>query len=137
MRRSMVFSATVLGGLVAVAAPAAAAPTVPCPSATGGSVASYSGNGVEVACTPTGTPSPLPDLPFTDSGANPGTVPGGGPGSGPARGNVAGPATTPGRTLPFTGGEFVLISVVGVGAIAGGSTLVLAGRKRGQAGHGA
>ena len=117
MRRTMMLSAAVLGGLVAVAAPAAAAPTA-CPVASGGSVASYSQNNVEVSCTPSPTTpaSPLPDLPFTESGANP---------------------ATPGRTLPFTGGEFVLITVIGVGAIAGGSTLVLAGRKRGQAGHGA
>ena len=117
MRRTMVFPLAIIGGLVAVSAPAAAAPSTPCPAASGGSTAAYSNNEVEVSCTPSATPSPLPDLPFTESGAN--------------------PATSPGRTLPFTGGEFVLITVVGVGAIAGGTTLVLAGRKRGRAGHGA
>jgi hypothetical protein len=38
-------------------------------------------------------------------------------------------ATTP-STLPFTGGELVLISVVGSAAVAGGAALVLAGRRR-------
>ena len=120
MRRSLMLSATVLGGLVTMSAPALAA-TAPCSVASSGSVAAYSGNGVEVACT---APASLPDLPFTDSGAAP-AVP-----AVPAAG-----APRPGRTLPVTGGEFVLITIVGVGAIAGGGSLLLAGRKRGQAGH--
>jgi hypothetical protein len=38
-------------------------------------------------------------------------------------------STSP-STLPFTGGELVLISVVGLGAVAGGVVLVAAGRRR-------
>lgn len=43
----------------------------------------------------------------------------------PARGGSSSPAT-----LPFTGGEIVLLSTLGLGALAGGTALVLAGRRR-------
>ena len=33
-------------------------------------------------------------------------------------------------TLPFTGGELVLLSAIGAGALAGGTDLVIAGRRR-------
>lgn len=33
-------------------------------------------------------------------------------------------------TLPFTGGELVLLTAVGVGALAGGTALVVAGRRK-------
>jgi hypothetical protein len=36
-------------------------------------------------------------------------------------------------TLPFTGGDVVLISVLGAAAVAGGAALVVAGRRRGVA----
>lgn len=38
--------------------------------------------------------------------------------------------TTTARTLPFTGGELVLLSAVAAGALAGGVALVVAGRRR-------
>ncbi len=38
------------------------------------------------------------------------------------------------RTLPFTGGEFVLLILTGAGTVAGGTALVLAGR-RGKHAH--
>lgn len=41
------------------------------------------------------------------------------------------PAGTP-TTLPFTGGELVLFSALGAGAVAGGAALVVAGRRRSQ-----
>lgn len=42
-------------------------------------------------------------------------------------------AGTP-STLPFTGGEVVLVSVAGAAAIAGGGALVVAGRRRASSG---
>lgn len=33
-------------------------------------------------------------------------------------------------TLPFTGGELVLLSAVGIGALVGGTALVVAGRRK-------
>ena len=35
-----------------------------------------------------------------------------------------------GATLPFTGGELVLLTAVGAGALAGGTALVVAGRRK-------
>lgn len=40
------------------------------------------------------------------------------------------PAATP-STLPFTGGDVVLVSVLGAAAVAGGGALLVAGRRRG------
>ena len=34
------------------------------------------------------------------------------------------------RTLPFTGGELVLLTALGAGALAGGTALVVAGRRK-------
>ncbi len=42
---------------------------------------------------------------------------------------VSGRTTTP-NTLPFTGGDIVLLSVLGAGTLAGGTALVVAGRRR-------
>ena len=50
-------------------------------------------------------------------------------GSGGAGGG--GTAESP-STLPFTGGELVLLTAVGVGALAGGTALVVAGRRKSQ-----
>lgn len=36
------------------------------------------------------------------------------------------------ETLPFTGGEVVMLSVLGAGAVAGGAALLVAGRRRSQ-----
>ena len=36
------------------------------------------------------------------------------------------------ETLPFTGGEVVMLSALGAGAVAGGAALVVAGRRRSQ-----
>ncbi|MBW3638397.1 MAG: hypothetical protein KY451_00870 [Actinobacteria bacterium] len=49
-------------------------------------------------------------------------------GAGTQGGAVSG-RTTP-NTLPFTGGEVVLLSLLGVGTLAGGAALVVAGRRR-------
>lgn len=66
----------------------------------------------------------------TGSDTGSGTSPGGSgeaPGSGtPATGNAR---STP-TTLPFTGGELVLMTAIGVGALAGGTALAVAGRRR-------
>jgi len=42
---------------------------------------------------------------------------------------VSGRTTTP-DTLPFTGGDVVLLSLIGAGTLAGGAALVVAGRRR-------
>lgn len=49
------------------------------------------------------------------------------------RSTVSTPATpaTP-ATLPFTGGEIVLVSAAGAAAVAGGVALLVAGRRRGD-----
>ena len=39
-------------------------------------------------------------------------------------------STTKPSTLPFTGGEVVLLSAIGAGALVGGTALVIAGRRR-------
>lgn len=45
-------------------------------------------------------------------------------------GTVSNNSSTP-ATLPFTGGEVLLLGLVGAGALAGGTALVVAGRRRG------
>lgn len=66
----------------------------------------------------------------------PNTIGGGGTGgaTNPVTGqaNSPGTVTTPGTggALPFTGAELVLMTVVGGSAVAGGTALVLAGRRR-------
>ena len=44
-------------------------------------------------------------------------------------GSGAGTTSNP-STLPFTGGELVLMTAIGAGALAGGTALVVAGRRR-------
>lgn len=65
----------------------------------------------------------------TDAGAGASTVGENGGTGGPGR---AGTATTPATpaTLPFTGGELVLMTAAGLGALAGGTALVVAGRRK-------
>ena len=46
-------------------------------------------------------------------------------------GGGGGTVDTP-STLPFTGGELVLLTAVGAGALAGGTALVVAGRRKSQ-----
>ena len=67
----------------------------------------------------------------------PSTPPGGGGGGGGGTGGgttgatgSGGSATATTGDLPFTGGEVVLMTVVGLGAVAGGTALVVAGRRR-------
>lgn len=70
----------------------------------------------------TGGDSPTSDNDNAGSGAAPGGTSGTGP---------TGTATSP-STLPFTGGELVLMTAAGLGALAGGTALVVAGRRRAQ-----
>lgn len=66
------------------------------------------------------------------SGACPSTPAGNG-GAGGGGGAPAGGANDAGGgrgELPFTGGELVLMTLVGAGAVAGGTALVVAGRRR-------
>ena len=91
-----------------------------------------------------GCPTPPPagqgiggvdEQPFVGADEAPtnGNTPGGnGPvqGSGGRPGSAVTPAGTP-SALPFTGGELVLLTTVGVGALVGGTALVIAGRRRG------
>jgi hypothetical protein len=49
----------------------------------------------------------------------------------PIQGSVTRPGADAGpSTLPFTGGELVLLTALGAGAVAGGTALVVAGRRR-------
>lgn len=59
----------------------------------------------------------------------PNTNPGTNPGTAVNPSTVVQSSNTP-ATLPFTGGELVLLSLAGAGAIAGGVALVVAGRRR-------
>ncbi len=53
------------------------------------------------------------------------------PSSPPGGGAVKADVTTKSpSTLPFTGGELVLLSAVGAGALVGGTALVVAGRRK-------
>lgn len=58
--------------------------------------------------------------------------PGSGSGNEGTAGGPGGGTTSNGGTLPFTGGELVLMSAIGVGTLAGGTALVVAGRRRSQ-----
>ena len=62
------------------------------------------------------------------TGGGAGGAGGGGAGGG---GSVARPTGGGGSALPVTGGELVLMTTAGAGALAAGTVLVLAGRKRG------
>lgn len=75
-----------------------------------------------------GCASPAPTA-GTGGGGGGGTDTTGGSGGAGGTG-TAGGAGTSGGTLPFTGGEVVLLSAVGLGAVGAGSLLVVAGRKR-------
>lgn len=44
--------------------------------------------------------------------------------------STTGRGSTSPSTLPFTGGDVVLLSVIGAGAVAGGAALIAAGRRR-------
>ena len=82
------------------------------------------------------------------SGGCPSTPPTAGPGGGSIGGGNQNPGSgseQPGAsggstdgttsnpsTLPFTGGELVLMTAIGASALAGGTVLVIAGRRRGQ-----
>lgn len=62
---------------------------------------------------------------------NPGTVvPPAGTGTGTGAGTVVSTGAGAGTTLPFTGAELLLLGVVGVGALGGGTAMVVAGRRR-------
>lgn len=61
----------------------------------------------------------------------PGTSNGGASG-GASGGAGSGGTTSNPSTLPFTGGELVLMTAIGAGALAGGTALVVAGRRRSQ-----
>jgi hypothetical protein len=63
---------------------------------------------------------------------NPGTVvvPPTGTGGGTNAGTVVNTGAGSGTTLPFTGAELLLLGVVGVGALGGGTAMVVAGRRR-------
>lgn len=67
------------------------------------------------------------DTPGEDNGT--GTSTGGTNAGGTSTG---GTSSSP-STLPFTGGELVLMTALGAGALAGGTALVIAGRRRSHA----
>lgn len=69
-------------------------------------------------------PTPAPD----GDGDGSTDTDGGGGGGTSIDGNGGGTARP--ATLPFTGGEVVLLSAVGVGALVGGTALVVAGRRK-------
>ena len=81
-----------------------------------------------------GCPSPTPSS-IGGGGGGAGTgadtdgeVDAGGSGAGTDTGGT----TSNPSTLPFTGGELVLMTALGAGALAGGTALVVAGRRRTQ-----
>lgn len=77
-----------------------------------------------------GCPSPTPSsIGGGDGGAGTGTDTGGDQG-GAGTGSSTGGTTSNPSTLPFTGGELVLMTALGAGALAGGTALVIAGRRR-------
>lgn len=61
------------------------------------------------------------------------TTGGGTAGGGTTAGGTTGGTATSPSTLPFTGGELVLMTAIGAGALAGGTALVLAGRRKAAA----
>ena len=74
-----------------------------------------------------GCPSPTPSpIRGGDGGAGTGTDT---DGEGDPGGSGAGTTSNP-STLPFTGGELILMTAIGAGALAGGTALVVAGRRR-------
>lgn len=77
-----------------------------------------------------GCPSPTPSpIDGGDGGAGTGSDTGGDQG-GAGTGSSTGGTTSNPSTLPFTGGEIVLLTALGAGALAGGTALVIAGRRR-------
>ena len=64
------------------------------------------------------------------AGEGDGSLDGDGNGAGSGAGSGAGGTVSSGGKLPVTGGELVLLSTVGVGALVGGTALVLAGRRK-------
>ena len=116
VRTASAAGSLLIGGLLCVsgAAPALAAPcdaySQTCPSTPPGTIGGGTGGGATA-----------PDTTVPDAAGNPGT----------------GTTTTPGGSdesegtaLPFTGAELALLTLVGGGAIAGGTMFVLAGRRR-------
>ena len=103
--------AAIVGGGALLGAPAALAQTAPCAypfdcPATGGGSNPAAGGGK----TPAGSTS----------------------GAGTSTPNAGGGSSTTGAAavLPFTGGEIVLLTATGAGALAAGSALLVAGRRR-------
>lgn len=72
--------------------------------------------------------------PITDNVDSPGTG-GGSAGGGTAGGGTAGGSTSSGRAaaLPFTGDEILVLGLAGGAALAAGTALTVAGRRRGPA----
>ena len=96
----------------------------PPPTSGGGGTDQRIGGGTEQP----GTGNPGTDTPDTGTGGGPGGgTPGGPKANVPTGGTVSNPAA-----LPFTGGELVLMTAVGAGALAGGAALVVAGRRKAQ-----
>ena len=105
--------AAAVGGGALLGAPAALAQTAPCKYPFDCPVGSGGGSnnpGVGGDKTPTGSTG----------------------GAGTSIPNAGGGSTTTGAAtvLPFTGGEIVLLTATGAGALAAGSALLVAGRRR-------
>ena len=95
-------------------------PTPP-PPAQGGGGTDIGGNEENA-----GTGTDVDNVGNVDNGGTEGTgQEAGSTGQQPGGGTVNNPAT-----LPFTGGELVLLTALGAGALAGGTALVVAGRRR-------
>lgn len=116
VRIATALSGVLLGGAISlgVAAPAMAAPcdaySQTCPSTPPGTIG---GGGTGGGTAPSSVPTTA-QTPTSGGNHNPGS----------------GTTTTPGTALPFTGAELVLMTVVGAAGIAGGTALVVAGRRR-------
>jgi len=73
-----------------------------------------------------GTGTPGTDTPATDTPATGGGTATGGTTTGAGTASTGGAAST----LPFTGDEVLVLTLAGAGALAAGSALVVAGRRR-------
>ena len=118
VRTASLAGTVLVGGLLCfgTATPAVAAPcdaySQTCPSTPPGTIGGGTGGGA------TAPDTTVPDA--AGNTGNPGEV-----GSVPTGGT-----DNEGRSLPFTGAQLVLLTLVGGGAIAVGTTMVLASRRR-------
>ena len=113
-----------LGVVVGLPTAALADPTIDC------SIAEIAAKYAEI-CAPVGGEVPdNEEQPVVGGGGGSGTG-GGSTGGGTAGGSAGGGVASQASSLPFTGDEILVLSLVGAAALAGGTALTVAGRRRG------